>query len=207
MTSRRGRRFNANKVNVGFRSRVGSRNRQMLEPSALASRLVNKNGSQLIPETPDKAVFVRALLGTFFAMAQGATTSTTGLTMNNILIYENQVSTGSASTTATRFTEARIKRIEVWGDDSAILGTPATSNAPLILTMASATFRGDGAVFRDFGTLGNDRAHITVIPNFEFRETWFAATDTTSILFNVRHSVATPTAASTPLVRLTLEMR
>jgi len=174
-----------------MRSARNGRNRNVIEPSQMESRLVN--GTADPQTTPDHVVFTRPLIGTALQFGAG---STGNISMANILIYENQSGTGSASTTATRFLAGRIKRIEVW--DTA--ANEATDNA-LVVSISSVPY-GDAAVFRDYGTPGERRAHVAIIPNFAFREHWFLNTDT-SVLFMVPQG----TTSNTTIIRLTLELR
>jgi len=141
-----------------------------MDPSAMASKLVR--GSEVIPATPDRFVFQRSLLGTLFAFLQSPATPTGNVNMHNILVYEAQVSSGSST---PRFAEARIKKIEVWGAGAAEAG------AATPLTVAVVSGSGDGAVFRDFPIPGATRAHVAIIPNFEYRDTWVQAVDTTTL--------------------------
>lgn len=168
-------------------ARIGRR--AAMEPSEMESRLVR--GDPDPTPTPDRAVFVRSLLGLFSQFA-GSTTSAQ-ISASTILIYENQAATGSASTTASRFNEMRLKRVELW-DTAANEAT----DTPLTLTVQTSG-GGDGAVFRDFGTPGERRAHIAVIPNFALRQRWFTSSDTTNLI-----TVASP---GSQIVRLTLELR
>jgi len=162
--------------------------RAVMEPSEMESRLVR--GDPDPTPTPDRAVFVRSLLGVY---SQFAGSASSNISASTILIYENQAATGSASTTASRFNEMRLKRIELW--DTA---AHETTDTPLTVTVNGAV-GGDGAVFRDFGTPGERRAHIAVIPNFALREKWFLNSDTTGLI-----TVATP---GSQILRLTLELR
>jgi len=174
-----------------IRPATNGRRAAIVEPSSMESRLVN--GSPDPTVTPDRAVFTRTLLGTTTQFT--GSSSLASLLMAGILVYENQAATGSSSTTAARFNEGRIKRIEVWDTAS-----NEATDTPLIVTVGSSIQSGgDGAVFRDYGTPGERRAHVAIIPNFALRERWFSSTDTTVL-------VVLPTSGA-QIVRLTLELR
>lgn len=173
-------------------SRVGRP--QMLEPAALASRIVR--GSPDPPDTPDRAVFRRALMGTLFGFQNSPTTVVNTITTSMILSYEGLVAYG---TYVARFREFRLQRIEVWGSS-----TEESGDVALVVSIAPTLEEGDGAIFRDYATPGNRRQHIAFVPNFAVRERWYTANNEN--LFSVT-TAATPTATVSPILRLTLELR
>jgi len=167
------------------------RSRNQMEPAALASRLVNGNPDPT--PTPARSVFERALIGTLSEF-NGTGTPTGSLTMAQVLVFENSAATG-APVTSSRFSSARIKRIEVWGSSTLESGDSALS---ITLPTSSA---GDGATFRDFGTPGERRPHLAVVPNFDYRDTWYSSSNILS-LFQL-----TPATDTSMIIRLTLELR
>lgn len=181
--------------NVRFPS-TRPRQRLMLEPSAMASRLIR--GFPDPPDTPDRAVFTRALMGTLSAFNNNPATQITTLTGAAILSYENLIAGG---TYAPRFREVRVKRVEVW-DSSASVGS-SSSDTPLILTISAPD--SDHAVFRDFPVAGHSRSHIAVIPTFELRSIWIGSTSSDA-LFTITGQ-GTTSATNSPIVRLTVELR
>jgi len=161
----------------------------------MASRRVL--GSPHPPDTPDRAVFRRSLLGTAFAF--GNSTAINSFSPVVIAGYETLVAGGSY--TGPRFAEIRLLRIEVW--DSA--ANEATDSSLTVTTNTTSGGGGDNAIFRDYSTPGAERAHIAIIPNFALRAQWFS-TSTSTVLFTLG-STGTQSATSSPIIRLTIEMR
>jgi hypothetical protein len=97
----------------------------------------------------------------------------------------------------TAWPQFRILKIDVWGPDSTSTAAPFAS--PIALQMVG----GDGASFSDWGTQGQQRAQLHIIPDFEFRSIWRLATGTTA-LFTV---FSNDTTGVSIIVNVTLEMR
>jgi len=175
---------------LGNRRRTGRRMFGVVEPREMESRLVAGTKDPL--PTPDRSVFVRSLMGTLGNF--GATSVPFNLTMAQVLDYEYTAATGSVQTSA-RFADGRITRVELW--DSA---AGSASDAPITIQILPGTSRGDGAIFRDYGTPGEARAHLAVIPNFDFRSEWINNGSTTALISLAANSTSA-------ILRLTLELR
>jgi len=180
-------------VRVGRNVMRSSRN--TMEPAMMASRLVT--GDPDPTPTPSRSVFERALIGTLQEMT-GTGAPTGNLGMSNILSFETTAATGAATGAKPRFTEGRLKRLEVWGT-----AADEAADFPLTVTLFTAS-AGDGAIFRDFGTPGQRRPHIAIIPNFDLRQTWFDSSNSTPLFNVVSSGTSTET---TVIIRVTLELR
>jgi len=156
--------------------------------------------------TPDRAVFSRALLGNGNDMGEYDKHGTFTLNMSKILAYEASASSGLS---AARFSEGRIKRVEVWDNAP----DEASDNALQVTILPDKTItsaipsRGDGASFRDFGTPGEQRAHIAIIPNFDFRSQWRPSGDALGLISIVQTGNVSTANPPAPIVRITLELR
>jgi hypothetical protein len=112
-------------------------------------------------------------------------------------------------------TSFRITRIALYATDDQIAGTAGTSSFGVTLGLpgiqqtgvASSIALGDGAVYTDVGTTGQQRAQVHVIPSREFCDHWWLSTDSASVPLTAS-SVPLAPAASTSLniLDITVEM-
>jgi len=197
---------------AGRKKNVAAR---ILNPTAMESRMVRPSGQ--VPETPMRPIYQRSLLFSLLE-ANNASGSPIGtLTPKDLAILDARQASGATNpvTTAVRFNQLRMRSIEVWGGDGN-LGSEVSPSTSVSLTVTESTNNvtgGDGAIFRDFGTLGNTRANIKVIPNFAQRQEWLstlADSEGNSFLYEVRTAqlnVFAEDVAQEILVRVVMDMR
>lgn len=176
---RRSRRRATNaSQNGGKRSgrRSGIR-RNLLEPAAMVSRLTT---GSMDPET------VRYSITTNHRVQLINPASAAGSTISTVTVA-NMFSVIPGGTTAWR--AFRIKKISAYGSDSTAISTTSYGIPPFGILMntvdADGGALGDQAEFHDFGTAGQERAQVHVLPAFAVREYWFTSALTTTTLFTV----------------------
>jgi len=106
---------------------------------------------------------------------------------------------------APRFSEVRVRRIQVWGPDTIGLSGTFPSNVGLALTAS----QGDNYSATDYGCAGADRATVALTPNMSMREHWYDTTSTSGI-FNILNSGISTDGAGTQnsiILRVTCDFR
>lgn len=186
-----------------------------MQPSSMESRLARPSG--LVPETPMRPAFTRALLFNLRELANAHGVPYGILTPRGLGVVEARQASGDANplTQTPRFSELRVNSIEAWGGDGALGSeeSPATSVSITVTQATDGLTGGDGAIFRDFGTLGASRASVKVVPNFAARQQWLSTLDDKeggAYLFEVRTAQLTrftEAVAQEVLVRVSVELR
>lgn len=179
------------------RPSVGARRRRgRNDPGAQASLLVQ--GYPDPPTTQQRAIFTRSLL--FDGNAGVVSNNTISISPSSIGVAEAK----SGGFTATRFTDIRIRRIEVWGRADPVSTLPIGDTAlRLVLTAAQS----DNGSWVDYGITGSARPHIAVIPNLDFRDHWYSLTSATEIFQVQAAGITAQTQAGDYLIRISADYR
>ncbi len=181
----------------------------------MGSRMVRPSGQ--VPETPMRPIYQRSMLFTLLELKNVSGSPVGTVTGKDLAILDARQASGSGNPlgTSPRFAQIRVKSIEVWGGDGN-LGSDTSPSTSVSITVTQANNNvtgGDGAIFRDFGTLGNSRANVKVLPNFAQREQWLstdADTEGNAFLFEVRTAqlaVFSEDVSQEVLVRVVIEAR
>jgi len=200
---------------VSRKGKVGRNGARVMNPTAMESKMVRP--SVQVPETPMRPIFPRSMLFTLLELSNASGSPIGTITPKDLAILDARQASGDTNPLGTtpRFAQLRVKSIEVWGGDGNLGSdvSPVTSVSITVTQSTNNVTGGDGAIFRDFGTLGNVRANVKVIPNFAQRQEWLSTSSDTegnSFLYEVRTAqlnVFTEDVAQEILVRVVMDMR